>query len=81
MAIIFFDFTINNFKVGYFRGILLKIKSYCAPFLFLINNGTPEYEKLHATTGLKKKIPFIVINKLSAFINSDIASNDRAKYL
>ena len=75
-----FDFTINNFKVGYFRGDIVEDKIILRTFLFLINNGTPEYEKLHATTGLKKEDTiYLAINKLSAFINSDIASNDRAK--
>jgi hypothetical protein len=75
-----FEFAINNYKVGYFRGDIVEDKIILRTFLFLINNGTPEYKKLHATTGLKKEDTiYLAINKLSAFINSDLASNERAK--
>jgi hypothetical protein len=75
-----FEFAIRDFKVGYFRGDIVDGKIILRTFLFLINNGTPEYEKLHANTGIKKEDTiYLAINKLSAFISSDIRNNERAK--
>lgn len=77
-----FEFAIRDFKVGYFRGDIVDGKIILRTFLFLINNGTPEYEKLHANTGIEKEDTiYLAINKLSAFINSDIRNNERAKEL
>ena len=71
-------FLLKNIR--YFRGDIVDGKIIIRTFLFLIKNATPEYEKLHANTGIEKEDTiYLAINKLSAFISSDIRNNKRAK--
>ena len=75
-----FEFAINQIKVGYFKGDIIGENMILRTFLFLTNNGTPEGKKLHANIGIMKEDKiYLTIDKLSTFVNSDIASNDRLK--
>ena len=75
-----FEFAINQIKVGYFRGDIIGDHIILRTFLFLTNNGTPEGQKLHANIGIMKEDKiYLTIDKLSTFVNSDIASNGRLK--
>ena len=75
-----FEFTINQVKVGYFKGEIIGENIVLRTFLFLTNNGTPEGKKLHANTGIMKEDKiYLTIDKLSTFVNSDIANNEQLK--
>jgi hypothetical protein len=75
-----FEYRLFGNKAGYFRGIVSEGRLILLTFLFLTNNGTPEGEKLHANTGLVKEDKiYLSIDKLSSFVNSDIAANPRLK--
>jgi hypothetical protein len=75
-----FEFSINQIKVGYFKGEIIGENIVLRTFLFLTNNGTPEGKKLHANIGIMKEDKiYLTIDKLSTFVNSDIASNERLK--
>lgn len=77
-----FEYRYFGHKVGYFKGDISAGRIILRTFLFLTNNGTPEGEKLHANTGLLKEDKiYLVIDKLSTFVNSDIASHPRIKQL
>ncbi|HEY8897017.1 MAG TPA: hypothetical protein VIM79_19475 [Niastella sp.] len=77
-----FDYAIFGKKAGYFLGEVVDGKIVLKTFLFLTNTGTPEAEKLKAATGLMKEdIMYLAIDKLSTFVYSDIAGNDRIKQL
>jgi hypothetical protein len=76
------EYGIFGKKAGYFLGEVVDGKIVLKTFLFLTNTGTPEADKLKAATGLMKEdIIYLAIDKLSTFIYSDIAGNDRIKQL
>jgi hypothetical protein len=74
------EYRHQGYKTGYLRAEIHEDILLIHTFLFLTNNGTPEGEKLHANTGLKKEDKiFLAIDKLSAFIASDIPKNEVIK--
>jgi hypothetical protein len=75
-----FEYRIFGYKAGYFTGEVVNEQLILTTFLFLTNNGTPEAEKLHANTGLMKEDKeYLSIDKLSAFLSSDIPGNDQVR--
>jgi hypothetical protein len=75
-----FEYRFFGKKTGYFKGDIIDGKLILRTFLFLTNNGTPEGEKLHDNTGIEKQDKiYLTIDKLSTFINSDIADNPKLK--
>ncbi len=75
-----FEFALLNKKVGYFKGDIINGKIILRTFLFLTNNGTPEGEKLHKNTGIMKEDKkYLIIDKFSAFIDSDISASKHVK--
>ena len=74
------EFRMFGVKTGYFLAEIIDEILVLKTFLFLINNGTPEGDKLNRNTGLMKEDKkYLNIDKISAFLNSDIPSNDRLK--
>ncbi len=74
------EYRIFNNKTGYFKADVIDGRLLLRTFLFLTNNGTPEGEKLHADTGIVKEDKiYLTIDKLSTFIHSDIANNEKIK--
>jgi|SRR5665647_347158 len=70
------EYRILDSKAGYFRfdivGNIIVVKT----FLFLTNSGTPEGDLLSKNTGLKiLDMKYLTIDKLSAFMSSDIGNN------
>jgi hypothetical protein len=81
-GLLLFEYAIFGDKAGYFLGEVIEEKIILKTFLFLTNNGTPEADKLQTATGLKKEdITYLAIDKLSTFLCSDIAGNERVKQL
>jgi hypothetical protein len=81
-GLLLFEYAIFGDKAGYFLGELIHGKIILKTFLFLTHKGTPEADKLQAITGLvKEDIIYLDIDKLSTFMLSDIASNERVKQL
>jgi hypothetical protein len=77
-----FEYEIFGNKAGYLLGEVVDEKIVIKTFLFLTNTGTPEADKLKAATGLMKEdIMYLDIDKLSTFVYSDIADNDRIRQL
>jgi hypothetical protein len=77
-----FKYEIFGNKAGYLLGEVVDDKIVIKTFLFLTNAGTPEADKLKAATGLMKEdIMYLDIDKLSTFVYSDIAGNDRIRQL
>lgn len=77
-----FEYEIFGNKVGYLLGEVVDEMIVIKTFLFLTNAGTPEADKLKAATGLMKEdIMYLDIDKLSTFVYSDIAGNDRIRQL
>lgn len=71
-----FEYTIFGKKVGYLFGSIINGKMIIRTFLFLTHDGTPEGNKLNNSTGLKKEDQkYLAIDKLSAFIHSDISQH------
>lgn len=76
------EYSVLEDKVGYFVCEVVDEKVILKTFLFLTHNGTPEADKLQATLGLMKDdISYLGIDKLSTFLLSDIAGNERLKQL
>lgn len=76
------EYRIFEEKTGYFLAEIIDGVLLLKTFLFLTNNGTPEGEVLHQNTGLMKEDKkYLKIDKISAFLNSDIATNDRVKQI
>jgi hypothetical protein len=74
------EYRIYGTKTGYFRIDIVDNIVVVRTFLFLTQSGTPEGELLGKNTGLKmldKK--YLVIDKLSTFISSDICTNQQLK--
>jgi hypothetical protein len=81
-GLLLFEYAIFGDKAGYFLGEVVDEKIIFKTFLFLTNNGTPEADKLQMATGLMKEdITYLAIDKLSTFLHSDIAGNERVKQL
>lgn len=81
-GVLLVEYSVLDDKVGYFVCEVTDEKAILKTFLFLTHNGTPEADKLQATMGLMKEdISYLGIDKLSTFILSDIASNERLKQL
>lgn len=71
------EYRIDNYKAGYLRADIVNGSILIRTFLFLTNNGTPEGKKLEQMTGLGKlDKKYLAIDKLSAFMSSDIRSNE-----
>jgi len=76
------EFRMMNQKFGYFLCEYVDNVILVRSFLFITNNGTPEGKKLYELTGLGKlDKKYLVIDKLSSFIHSDIAKNETLKSL
>lgn len=75
-----FEYQFFRQKTGYFVGEIIDNNIILRTFLFLTNNGTPEGDKLQNDTGLLKadKV-YLAIDKLTTFIHSDIATNQKLK--
>lgn len=70
------DFYLLPHKVGYLAGKLVGDKIVIRTFLFLTFNGTPEGAALNSYTGLQKlDKDYLNIDKLSAFVASDVSPN------
>ena len=81
-GVLLLEYSVLDDKVGYFVFEVIDEKVILKTFLFLTHNGTPETDKLQATMGLMKEdISYLGIDKLSTFLLSDIANNDRLKQL
>ena len=81
-GVLLIEYNIFGDKVGYFVCEIVDEKVILKTFLFLTHNGTPEADKLQATMGLMKEdISYLGIDKLSTFLLSDIADNERLKQL
>jgi hypothetical protein len=73
-------FSILNSKVGYLSAEYIDDALLIHTFLFITNNGTPEGQKLTELTGLGKlDKKYLIIDKLSSFINSDIGENEKLR--
>lgn len=73
-------FRILNTKVGYLSAEYIDDALLIHTFLFITNNGTPEGQKLTELTGLGKlDKKYLIIDKLSSFINSDIGENEKLR--
>ncbi len=76
------EYRIEKYKAGYLRADIIDGCILIRTFLFLTNNGTPEGEKLEQMTGLGKlDKKYLAIDKLSAFMSSDIRSNEAVMQL
>ena len=77
-----FPVTLSGIKVGYLKGDIIGDKLVIRTFLFLTNNGTPEGKKLQELAGLQKSDKkYLGIDKMSAFIYSDIKEDKKLKTL
>jgi hypothetical protein len=77
-----FPVTLGRIKVGYLKGDILGDKLVIRTFLFLTNNGTPEGKKLQELIGLQKADKkYLGIDKMSAFIYSDIKEDKKLRNL
>lgn len=73
----FIELRVDKYKVGYLKAEMVNGNILIKTFLFITNSGTPEGKKLEELTGLKildKK--YLAIDKLSAFMASDIRTNE-----
>ncbi len=76
------EFRLFEVKTGYFIAEIIEGALLLKSFLFLTNNGTPEGENLRRNTGLMREDKkYLNIDKISAFINSDIISNEKLKQI
>jgi hypothetical protein len=70
----------DNVVIGYFKADITQGKILIRTFLFLTNEGTPEARRLKENTGLNKvDVKYLNIDKIKAFIESDIVKNERIK--
>lgn len=77
-----FPVTVGGIKVGYLKCNILGDKLVIRTFLFLTNNGTPEGKKLQELAGLQKADKkYLGIDRLSAFVHSDIKEDKKLKSL
>ena len=72
------EYRILDSKAGYFRFDIVGNIIVIRTFLFLTNSGTPEGDLLERNTGLKVlDREYLAIDKLSAFMSSDIGKNEQ----
>jgi hypothetical protein len=77
-----FEYKIHGEKAGYFTAEIVDGKIILTTFLFLTNNSTPEGDALYHNKRITKDDKaYLAIDKLSSFVNSDIASNERVKQM
>ncbi|MCD6066569.1 MAG: hypothetical protein K0S33_1395 [Bacteroidetes bacterium] len=75
-----FEFSLCGKKSGYLVASVVEGMIIIRTFLFLTNAGTPEGDRLRGNLGLKTKdVIYLQIDKLSAFLESDIAENPEVK--
>lgn len=71
------EVRLDDYKIGYLKAEIVNGSILIRTFLFVTNNGTPEGKKLEEVTGLGKlDKKYLAIDKLSAFMASDIRSNE-----
>lgn len=74
------EFKLHKKKVGYLAATVSNNKIIILTFLFLTHSGTPEGECLKKKLGLQKEdIKYLAIDKLSAFVDSDLNENEVIK--
>ena len=75
-------YTLRGKKVGYLKADIIEDKLIIRTFLFITNNGTPEGKKLASLLGVQKEDKkYLGIDKISAFINSDIEQEETLKMI
>lgn len=73
---ILIEYRIFDTKAGYLIASVVDGVVLIRTFLFVTSSGTPEGKKLEQISGLKKlDKKYLAIDKLSAFMNSDIGYN------
>jgi hypothetical protein len=73
---ILIEYRIFDTKAGYLSASVIDGALLIRTFLFVTSSGTPEGKKLEQISGLKKlDKKYLAIDKLSAFMNSDIGYN------
>ncbi|NEW82736.1 MAG: hypothetical protein GZ094_10270 [Mariniphaga sp.] len=74
------EYSILECKVGYFRVDVVDGLAVVRTFLLLTQSGTPEGQLLWKNTGLQKlDTKYLIMDKLSSFMYSDIGDNDRIR--
>ena len=69
-------------KIGYFVANIVDGCVFIRTFLFITNTGTPEGKRLEKLTGLKKlDKKYLAIDRMSTFMNSDLAENPEIQKL
>lgn len=70
------EYRLFSFKAGYLVVDWVNGMMVVRTFLFITSNSTPEGQKLNNHTGLQKlDKQYLIIDKLSSFMSSDIGSN------
>jgi hypothetical protein len=74
------EYRIGKIRSGYFTFIIVEGILLIRTFLFITNNGTPEGKKLQEVTGLGRlDKKYLAIDRISAFISSDIGESEKIK--
>jgi len=74
------EYRILDCKAGYFRVDVVDGVAVVRTFLFLTQSGTPEGQLLWKNTGLQKlDTKYLVMDKLSSFMFSDVGDNNRIR--
>ena len=77
---ILIEYRLFDCKTGYFRVDVVNGVAVVRTFLFLTQSGTPEGQLLWKNTGLQKlDTKYLVMDKLSSFMYSDIGDNNRIR--
>jgi hypothetical protein len=81
-GVLFIEYQLEFVKAGYFVCDIKDGKLIVRTFLFLTNDGTPEAKRLKALAGIvRRDKEYLEIDKLSAFVRSDLSSDERLKKL
>ena len=76
------EYRIGESKIGYMVGEYIAGAILLKTFLFITNNGTPEGRKLYELYGLGKlDKKYLMLDKLSSYIRSDIGNNEKLRGL
>lgn len=76
------EYRIGESKIGYLLGEYVEGILLLKTFLFVTSNGTPEGQKLYELYGLGKlDKKYLMLDKLSSYIRSDIGNNEKLKAL
>ncbi len=76
------EYRIGDSKIGYMLGEYVEGILLLKTFLFVTSNGTPEGQKLNELYGLGKlDKKYLMLDKLSSYIRSDIGNNEKLKSL